>query len=185
MLLTAGSTASPVLARGNTGEAMSEFMFRNLSVKLYPAEGDARRVCLDPSTIVNLCGMCTLQTCGICTQGCTGTVPVVNWCQLVGTTPIVCGADGPTGYQDAHTNLVIPAVGDLRADLASLKEVLRQQLAAVEVREQQVQAAAKPKSVEEIDQLKSQMQAAMAELDEQRAQLQGGTAAPGGAEGQG
>jgi hypothetical protein len=184
MLLTAGLRgvrSSP----GEHGGAMSEFMFRNLSVKLYPAAGDARRVCQDQSTLVNFCGVCTLQTCGFCTQGCTEAVSVKNWCQLVGTTPIVCGVDGPTGYQDEHTNIVIPAVGDVRAELASLKEVLRQQLAAVEVREQQVQAAAKPKSVEEIDQLKAQMQAAMAELDEQRAQLQGGAATAGGAEGQG
>jgi hypothetical protein len=166
---------------------MSEFMFRNLSVRVYPAAGDVRRICLDPSTVVNMCnGPSTIvNVCnGICSLGCTMTQPY-DWCQLVQTFPIVCGADGPTGYRDAHTNIVFPAVGDARAGLASLKEALQQQLAAVEAQEQQMQAAARPKSVEEVDQLKSQMQAAMAELDEQRARLQGGSAAAGGTEGQG
>ena len=74
--------------------------------------------------------------------------------------------------------VVLPARGDVRDELATLKNDLQRKIAAVDARMQEVENAAKPTSVEQIDDLKSQLLAAVAELDEQRAQLEGGGEAP-------
>ena len=85
----------------------------------------------------------------------------------------------PKSYVDPLTNVVIPAGADIRAELASLKADLQRRMAAVDARQQEAENAAKPTSVEQIDDLKSQLLAAVAELDEQRAQMEGGGQMPG------
>lgn len=62
--------------------------------------------------------------------------------------------------------------GDVRAELTALKDQLRQALAHVEAQEQQLAETAKPQTIEEVDQLKSQLLEAVAELDQHRAELQ-------------
>jgi hypothetical protein len=156
---------------------MGEFMFRNLSVKLFPVEGEARQGCQDRSTLVELCTPCT--------QLCTGTVPPA--CEHQGCTrepsiPIVVPphCDGPgtsPGYVDTATHIILPA-GDVATELAALKLSLRRSLAVVEAREQDLQAAAKPTSIEGIDYLRAQLLEAVTELDEQRARIQGEGPAP-------
>ena len=54
-----------------------------------------------------------------------------------------------------------------------LKEQLQQALARVEAQEQELADAAKPQTVEEVDQLKSQRLGAVAELDQRRSELEG------------
>jgi len=56
--------------------------------------------------------------------------------------------------------------------LAALKEQLHQALARVEAEEKQLAEMAKPQTVEEVDQLKSQMLEAVAELDQRRGELE-------------
>ena len=156
---------------------MSEFMFRNLSVKLFPVEGEARRACEDQATLV--------EQCTPCTNLCTGTVPPA--CEHQGCTrepsiPIAVGpkCDGPgtsPGYVDTVTSLILPA-GDVRTQLAVLKASLQRNLAVVEARERDLETVAKPTSIEGIDRLKAQLLDAVAELDEQRARMQGGGSAP-------
>lgn len=154
---------------------MSEFMFRNLSVKLFPAAGEARQACRDgPAT----------QACSPCTQLCTGTIPprCEHGCTIEPSIPIVidpvCRSPVSTpGFVDTTTNIILPA-GDLRTELAALKDALRRSLAVVEAGEQNLEAPAKPTSVEEIDRLKSHLLDAVAELDERRAGMQGEGSAP-------
>ena len=74
--------------------------------------------------------------------------------------------------------MVLPANADVREELATLKADLQRKMAAVEARQQEVENAAKPTSVEQIDDLKSQLLAAVAELDDQRRRLEGGGQAP-------
>ena len=57
---------------------------------------------------------------------------------------------------------------------SDLKVSLQRKVDAVDARIAEVANAAKPRSVEQIDDLKSQLLAAVAELDEQRAQMEGG-----------
>lgn len=150
---------------------MSEFMFRNLSIKLFPVEGEEPGACADRTTCVP------------CTHLCTGTIPVCDQaCTQVPSIPIAVGPEcrGPgtsPEFIDTHGHLILPA-GDARTELLALKENLQRRLALVEVGEQRLAAAAKPTSVEEIDRLKAHLLDAVAELDEQRARMQAGEPAP-------
>ena len=151
---------------------MSEFVFRNLSVKLFPAEGEGRPLegdCIDCSRV------CTNAfTCGPCTDTPTcanhpDTAECVDAVSDKGCAPgtIPC---------DPFTNIIpIKAdMGDVRARVAARKEQVHQYLGEIEAGEWQLRARVQPSSVEEIDQLRSQLLAAVAELDEQRAELEGG-----------
>ena len=62
-------------------------------------------------------------------------------------------------------------VTEVRAELATLKQQLRQALAEVEATEERLATQAKPRTPEEIDRLKDELLSAVAELDEQRRQM--------------
>lgn len=149
---------------------MPEFMFRNLSVKLYPAEGnesfDWRNpwtcwatpttqviYCPDPSTEMSYCDPTSTHFCDSASR----------WGSFV----------------DPNTAVVIPAGADLRQELTALKANMQKEMAVVDARLAEIESAAKPNSVEQIDSLKSQLLAAVDELDQQRAQLEDGGQAPG------
>jgi len=55
--------------------------------------------------------------------------------------------------------------------LSTLRQQLQQQLAAVEQQEQAINAALKPQTVSQVDQLMQKLQEAMDELKTQRAEL--------------
>jgi hypothetical protein len=78
------------------------------------------------------------------------------------------------GFIDDRTNVIIPPGTDIGTELSRLKVSLQRKVDAVDARIAEVANAAKPRSVEQIDDLKSQLLAAVAELDEQRAQMEGG-----------
>lgn len=178
---------------------MPEFMFRNLSVKLYPAgqacgAGASQQVafnalieccdCSSPATYmpafcgpdsrIQLCGGGGSQWfCDYPSNANSGRVP------NCGYPSYFCPpASNWKSYVDPLTNVIIPPGTDVREELASLKADLQRKMAAVDARQQEVENAARPTSVEQIDDLKSQLLAAMAELDEQRARMEGGGQAP-------
>jgi hypothetical protein len=139
---------------------MSEFVFKNLSVRLHPEVGCEQAA----SSPLILCyydtrqptgALCNLNASRPVRPGCLLDLSCGAWCTMPDTFPV-------------PTNL-----WPIKVELAALKEQLRQTMAEVEATEQQVDAAGKPKSIEEIDQLKSQLLAAVAELDEQRSQMEG------------
>lgn len=192
---------------------MSEFRFKNLSVRLFPAEAQAAReectccsyvvgcgpctntvtvdcgpctntvtvdcgpctntisvVCGPCSNAVSFnCGICSNVTCGRCTN--TATIDPGCFCSVLGAEPTKVMAPFPVRRFAGRA-------GDVRAELAALKTHLQQALADVEANERQMESAARPRTVEEIDQLRAQLMDAVAELDEQRAQLEKDTPRP-------
>ena len=191
---------------------MSDFVFRNLSVKLFPAEGeaaddcaccsyicqgDSQVACRDPSVVV-VCGAanCTNVTQGGCGNQCSNFASCAN-CSNVPSCVNCSNFSNPACFNcsnmpsfdcicsvlGAEPTKLLPADGgrigpDPRAGLAEMKRRLRQRLTEVEEQERQLEAAAKPKTVEEIDRVKSHLLAAVAELDEQRAGMEDGPAQP-------
>lgn len=171
---------------------MPEFMFRNLSVKFYPVDGDN-----DP-------GSCTDQTSQWVQIECTwhsmifpachntcfdGTYTLPIACDPTSASPVWCGvgsnvqcgfASQDQRFVNPELGLVLPADFDPREQLVQLKSSLQRHMAAVDARLNEVEKAAKPTSVEQIDDLKSRLLAAVAELDEQRAHLEGRGQAPAG-----
>jgi hypothetical protein len=168
---------------------MPDFMFRNLSVKLYPVETHDVGNCTDRTTQVD-CWPFQTQ-CG-CTNLCTMThVPCGPHTCYAPTVPIACdpdshqfvcnGATNPCGpdsqgiaFVDQESRVIIPPGADPREQLELLRANLQRSAAAVDARLEEVQQAARPTSVEQIDALKAQLLAAVDELDQQRAQLAGG-----------
>lgn len=159
---------------------MSEFVFRNLSVKLFPAEGQPRPFeggCED-SRVMD-CDACSTEctnmfTCGPCTDTPTcGDHPATAECVDALTDEACARGTIPC---DSFTNIVpLKAdVGDIRTRVAARKEQVRQYLGEIEAGERYLESGGKPGTVEEIEQLRSQLLAAVAELDEQRAELEGG-----------
>jgi hypothetical protein len=162
------------------GVAVPEFMFRNLSVKLFPAEGDALQVCQDRTTQVVDCS--PWQTACGCTNLCTGTFACQQLCSATPSRMIACDPTTRSGdWLGPHTEIVLPADADPRQELALLKDSLQKTMAVVEAKQADLERAAKPTSVEQIDELKTQLLSAVAELDEQRARMAGG--GPAAAEG--
>jgi hypothetical protein len=170
---------------------MGEFVFRNLSVKLVPElEEKFGPGCPRCSVVVSIpCGQCSqlisIPTgclrcsqfvsipCGPCSQ--LVTFPTdCGWCSQQISCPggsircpgISCG--GGSRLDIFEEIAVNPA-----QDLGALKQQLQGALAEVEAQEAALASAAKPKSVEEIDELKKQLLAAVEELDEQRAAFEG------------
>lgn len=183
---------------------MGEFVFKNLSVKLLPAEGDAPqgdgRDCACCSYVVG-CNGATDAGCGCtrspCTEsptcrGCTNNPctngPTCGQC----TNDVTCGictrGDSMSGCSSCSCAGTIDIVsepefdvkrtGDIRSELAAHKERLRQAIAQVEDEERKLETRGKPQSIEEIDQLKTQFLDAIAELDAQRGRLATGEEPP-------
>lgn len=149
---------------------MSEYTFRNLSMKVFPTEVSDRG-CVD--------GTSRVLGCTPCTELCTGTVTPCDdppLCTAVAeSVPIVKGpfCNGPgtsPGYVDTTTNIILPA-GDAAAELATLKQSLRVAMSAVEAAEEQVRAGSGLDVVAGVDRLRDQLMGAVAELDEYRDQL--------------
>jgi hypothetical protein len=172
------------------GLTMPEFMFRNLSVKLYPPEGDNDpRSCTDRTSqpVPIECAWHT-KIFPACQNTCfDGTYTYPMACDPTSTSPVWCGvgtnlqcgfASTQQGFVDPELGLISPADFDARGQLVQLKSNLQNRMAAVDAQLNEVEKAAKPTSVEQIDDLKSQLLAAVTELDEQRARLEGGGQAP-------
>jgi hypothetical protein len=149
---------------------MSEFVFRNLSVKVFPTEV-ADRGCVD--------GVSRVVGCSPCTELCTGTVTPCDdpplCTAMEESIPItigpVCNGPGTSpGYVDTHTNLILPA-GDPGTELATLKQSLRIAMSAVEKAEQQLESGQGLSVVDGIDRLRGELMGAVAELDEYRDQI--------------
>ena len=158
---------------------MPEFMFRNLSVKLYPAGGDPQLRLRDRTNFTDCTPWFTFNQCML---ACSDNPSIPQVCGSPDTTDGYCVdntqgecdlASRAGGFVDDRTNVIIPPGTDIRAELSRLKVVLQRKVDAVDTRIQEVENAAKPRSVEQIDDLKSQLLAAVAELDEQRAQMEG------------
>jgi hypothetical protein len=165
------------------GLTMPEFMFRNLSVKLDP---DVTDTGIDPG-----CGIFEPFTdIAVCHQTCfyPNKPPTLFACSPVGTTMTnLCGpvsstvcepGTQPGGFVDPDTRIVLPAGADIQQELQVLKSKLQTHMAAVDAKLAEVQRAAKPTSVEQIDALKSHLLDAVAELDQQRTQLEGSSPTP-------
>lgn len=150
---------------------MSEYTFRNLSVKVFPTEA-ADRGCVD--------GVSKVVACTPCTELCTGTYTPCDdpplCTAMVESIPIVVGpyCNGPgtsPGYVDTHMNIILPA-GDAATELATLKQSLRVAMSAVDVAEERIRAGAGLNVTDGIDRLRAQLMGAVAELDDYRAQLE-------------
>jgi len=182
---------------------MGDFVFKNLSVKLLPAEGDApqgdadRGECACCSYVVGCgdtggCGCTRTVTCGECTgtptcRGCTNSpctqgetcgacTQGCTECTDNPTNCTDCGACSCSGTIDivSEPEFDVRRVGDVRSELAAHKERLRQAISQVEDEERKLETRGKPQSIEEIDQLRSHFLDAIAELDEQRGKLESG-----------
>lgn len=161
---------------------MADFVFKNLSVKLLPADAGADAVrsfeaCTEPPE----CGICTEVTCvgcsdpsdvcGNCTQ-CTGTTDPCGACTMcteLTCQVCTCAAHTEIPIASAPEDFGLADAGDARAELAAHKAHLRNSLAHV------AQAERKPQSLEEADELRARLQEALAELEERRAVLEART----------
>lgn len=143
---------------------MGEFVFRNLSVKVFPVARD-EAICSDATV--------TVMECTPCTELCTGTfTPCDDLCTREPSIPIavgpVCNSPGTNpGFVDTRTNIILPA-GDAVAELASLKNSLRIAMSAVEVCEERLQSDEGFSTGEGIDRLRDELLGAVAELDNYR-----------------
>ena len=148
---------------------MSEFVFRNLSVKLFTEEAG----CPEETGSLVFCGFnCSRipSVCSPCTQLCTQSGSIDPGCYGRCSLELSCGMYCTLPYT-YKTKKAFPV--DPLTELAVLKDELRRNLAEVEAAEQRLRAARKPKTAEEIDRLKSELLAAVAELDEQRRGMEG------------
>jgi hypothetical protein len=148
---------------------MSEFTFRNLSVKVFPTAANAR-LCQD--------GVTKVAVCSPCTDLCTGTYTPCDetLCTMTESIPIAIGpyCNGPgtsPGYVDTTTNVILPA-GDAATELAALKQSLEVAMSAVETAEQQLQSDEGLSVTSGIDRLRGQLLDAVAELDDYRGQVE-------------
>jgi hypothetical protein len=162
---------------------VSEFMFRNLSVKLFPSGTDGPAGAGgSPDPPIFQCVPCsqlsavTLVGCIPCTQTPTPLVvcnPGTGFPRYCQGTSTPCDGSHFPGAGGDRGNLVFPAFAQSHEQLAQLRSQLQQSLAVVEAQQQEIEKAAKPRTVEEIDNLRSQLLGAVAELDAQRAQMTG------------
>ena len=145
---------------------MSEFVFKNLSVKVVPDQG--ARFCSDESV--------TVLACTPCTDLCTGTVPVcddglTDLFSDIGLCPACRGPGTSPGFVDPFTNIVLPA-GEVLEELAALRDGLQVAMRAVEVAEEKAQSPEGISRTAGIDALRTRLLGAVAELDEYRATLE-------------
>jgi hypothetical protein len=169
---------------------MGDFVFKNLSVKLLPAEGEvpgdecgACTKCTDATFCANCthctectdCTICSAVTdCGNCTNCtvCSGTTDCGECTHCTAPTCGVCTCAANTDVPIASEPFDVARGGDLRSELAAHKQRLRQAIALVEEEERKLEERGKPRSIEEIDMLKAHFLEAIAELEEQRAKLE-------------
>lgn len=129
---------------------MSEYVFKNLSVKVFPSAEDR----CDPLVDQNSVNMGPPVT--VCPEPCSILTPSV---------PVVCDPETTVPYVTPTTTPISPA-GDVQAELTVLKGRLNKVLELVEERIRQPEVAAPPS--EEADRLRSHLLAAVEELEGQR-----------------
>lgn len=128
---------------------MSEYVFKNLSVKVFPSAEDRCDPLVDPDSL-------KLVPVPVCTAA----------CSLFGNSiPVVCDPESKVLYVTLTTT-PIQFAGDVRAELTALKERLTKVLELVEERTRQLEVAAPPS--EEVDRLRSHLLSAVEELEGQR-----------------
>ena len=142
---------------------MSEFLFKNLSVKLTPQADETdggTEMCVDRTTNIE-CG--PGHTCGGELLS-TPLVPNCGWCTLC--TFQTC--------DDNLTNFVIQrgTPDEFLAEVRAHKEQLQRVIGHLEERERQIESGGMPQTVEETDRLRAELVAAIEQLDEHRARLQ-------------
>jgi hypothetical protein len=138
---------------------MSEFLFKNLSVRLSAAaDDDAVEVCADSKSFV-MCG--ELHTCG--GDPPTQPPPDCGWCTTC--TYQTCG--------DEFTHdVVLPASPEtLLAEVRLHKQQLLRVIDHLDERERQIMSSRMPSTVEETDRVRAVIVDALEHLDEHRASL--------------
>ncbi len=146
---------------------MSEFMFRNLAVKVFPVTAD--QACSDRTVTLVECTPCTNTCTGsfrVCDNGCTHeqSIAIVKteMCNGPGTSP---------GFVDTTTNIILPA-DDVVTELATLKQSLRIAMSAVEVAEERARSEEGLSAVEGIDRVRQELMSAVDQLDQYRQQIE-------------
>ena len=136
---------------------MSEFLFKNLSVKLLASDEKVVDECGECTNCTACSGTTDCTQCTFCTDNMSCLV-----CTCAGHTdiPIMSGPDGSEG-----------TIVEFREGLAFYKERLRKAIAEIEEQERNVARYAEPTSVEEIDELRDRLSGAIAELDQRRAEM--------------
>ena len=130
---------------------MREYVFKNLSVKLFPSAEDRCDPVVDPNSVdVGPPGRFCPDVCSILGD--------YTW-------PVVCGPDSDV-LAVTPTTTPIRHAGDVRAELTALKERLNKVSELVEERIRQPEVAAPPS--EEVDRLRSHLLSAVEELEGQR-----------------
>ena len=148
------------------------YVFRNLAVKLLPADDSIGEDC-QPCTDVpcthgdSACLPCT-SLCTGCTAGCTDTG--------CGCTDTICGPCTCTGRTEVPIVSEIPFAdsGGFADELAAHKARLQDALAKVEETEYRLGLGGKPGTLEELDDLRMRLEGAIGELDEHRKNLEAG-----------
>lgn len=127
---------------------MSEYVFKNLSVKIFPSAEDRCDPLVDPNSL-------NLGPPGpFCPEP----------CSILGdySIPVVCDPESHVLAVTPTTTPITPA-GDVRAELTALKERLTKIVELVEERTRQPEVAAPPS--EEVDRLRSHLLSAVEELE--------------------
>jgi hypothetical protein len=130
---------------------MSEYVFKNLSVKVFPSADDRCDPVVDPNSV----NMGPPPT--VCQEVCSALGPL--------TQPAFCDPESRVLYITPMTTPITPA-GDVQTELTALKERLSKALELVEERIRQPQVAAPPS--EEVDRLRSHLLSAVEELEGRR-----------------
>lgn len=145
---------------------MSEFVFRNLSVRLNPEGTPFPTILCQNGVTTVACGYVVTV---LCTSAVTYPRTDLTICQplpsRIPTDPWTITTITPVITRQSP-------LPDEAAQLQVLKDSLKERIARVEAREEQIHEAFRPSTVEKIDQLKAQLLEAVAELDEQRTRLE-------------
>jgi hypothetical protein len=129
---------------------MSEYVFKNLSVKVFPSAEDR----CDP--FVDADSLKKPPPVPVCTDP----------CSVLGlSVPVACDPESRVKYV-TPTSTPVELVGDVRAELAALKERLTKVLDLVEERTRELEVATAP--FQEVDRLRSHLLSAVEELEGQR-----------------
>jgi hypothetical protein len=129
---------------------MSEYVFKNLSVKVFPSAEDRCDPLVDQSSVNKG------PVVPVCPEPCSVLGPSV---------PVACDPESKVLYV-TPTSTPLTLAGDVQAELAVLKERLTKVLELVEERTRQLEVAAPPS--EEVDKLRSHLLSAVEELEGRR-----------------
>jgi hypothetical protein len=150
----------PVGSAAERHESMSEFVFKNLSVKVISGDEEGLELCADPKTFV----MCDAShTCPGEAGIPTNPPPDCGWC--TNCTHQTCG--------DRFTNQVTIKASpeEILAEVRLHKDALLAVVENLHERERRLMGASMPKTLEQADRLRTEIVTALEELDEYRAKL--------------